>query len=105
MDVVDWHYHCEVRFGSRWYFTEMLCRIADLKVIENFKTILGVGSGRSFTETLFSKDRFVIASDRSAELLDIAKKHATNTHFSWPATDSNSHSKIKASLVFTLKVF
>jgi len=79
MAVVDWHHHYEARFGLRWYFTEMLYRITDLKVLANFKTILGVGSGRAFAENLFSKDRFVIASDRSAELVHIAKKHATNT--------------------------
>jgi ubiquinone/menaquinone biosynthesis C-methylase UbiE len=78
MTVVDWHHHYEVRFGLRWYFTEMLYRITDLKVLVNFKTILGVGSGRAFTENLFSKDKFVIASDRSAELVRIAKKHARN---------------------------
>jgi ubiquinone/menaquinone biosynthesis C-methylase UbiE len=79
MTLVNWHHHYEVRFGLRWYFTEMLYRITDLKVLVNFKTILGVGSGRAFTENLFSKDRFVIASDRSAELVHIAKKHAKNT--------------------------
>src|SRR3972149_2730794 len=79
MTLVNWHHHYEVRFGLRWYFTEMLYRITDLKVLVNFKTILGVGSGRAFTDTLFSKDRFVIASDRSAELVHIAKKHARNT--------------------------
>jgi ubiquinone/menaquinone biosynthesis C-methylase UbiE len=79
MAVVDWHHHYEARFGLRWYFTEMLYRITDLKVLANLKTILGVGSGRAFAENLFSNDRFVIASDRSAELLHIAKKHATNT--------------------------
>ena len=78
MAVVDWHHHYEARFGLRWYFTEMLYRITDLKVLVNFKTILSVGSGRAFTENLFSKDKFVIASDRSAALLHIAKNHATN---------------------------
>lgn len=57
MTLVNWHHHYEVRFGLRWYFTEMLYRITDLKVLVNFKTILGVGSGRAFTENLFSKDQ------------------------------------------------
>ncbi len=79
MAVVNWRRHYEARFGSRWYFTEMLYRITDLKVLVNFKSILGVGSGRAFTENLFSKDKFVIASDRSTKLVHITKKHAKNT--------------------------
>ena len=79
MALINWRRHYEAKFGSRWYFTEMLYRITDLKVLVNFKTILGVGSGRAFTENLFSKDKFVIATDRSAKLVHIAKKHAKNT--------------------------
>ncbi len=78
MGLVNWRRHYEAKFGSRWYFTEMLYRITDLKVLTNFKSILGVGSGRAFTENLFSKDKFVIASDRSVKLLKIAKNHAKN---------------------------
>ncbi len=79
MALVNWHRHYEIRFGVRWYFTEMLYRITDLKALLNFKSILGVGSGRAFTEDLFSRDRFVIASDRSVELVHVAKNHARNT--------------------------
>jgi ubiquinone/menaquinone biosynthesis C-methylase UbiE len=79
MALVNWRRHYEVRFGSRWYFTEMLYRITDLKVLVNFKSILGVGSGRAFAENLFSRDKFVIASDRSVKLVHVAKKHARNT--------------------------
>lgn len=79
MAVVNWRRHYEAKFGSRWYFTEMLYRITDLTVLVSFKSILGVGSGRAFTENLFSKDKFVIASDRSAKLVHITKKHARNT--------------------------
>jgi ubiquinone/menaquinone biosynthesis C-methylase UbiE len=79
MAVVNWRRHYEARFGSRWYFTEMLYRITDLKALVNFKSILGVGSGRAFTENLFSKDKFVVASDRSTKLVHITKKHTKNT--------------------------
>jgi ubiquinone/menaquinone biosynthesis C-methylase UbiE len=79
MALVNWRRHYEVRFGLRWYFTEMLYRITDLKVLVNFKSILGVGSGRAFTENLFSRDKFVIASDRSVKLVHITKKHTRNT--------------------------
>ncbi len=79
MALVNWRRHYEVRFGSTWYFKEMLYRLTDLKVLVNFKSILGIGSGRAFTENLFSKDKFVIASDRSAKLIHVTKKHAKNT--------------------------
>lgn len=79
MALTNWQNHYRVRFGVRWYFAEILYRMTDLKVLVNFETILGVGSGRAFTENLFSKDRFVIASDRSVELMHMAKKHAKNT--------------------------
>jgi len=79
MALMNWHRHYEVRFGSIFYFTEMLYRLTDLKVLVNFKTILGVGSGRAYTENLFSKDKFVVASDISAKLVRITKKHARNT--------------------------
>ena len=78
MAIVNWRCHYEVRFGLRWYFSEMLYRIIDLKILVNFKTILGVGSGRAFSENLFSRDKFVIASDRSVELMHVAKKHTRN---------------------------
>jgi hypothetical protein len=40
MALVNLHHYYEVRFGLRWYFTEVLYRITDLKVLVNFKTIL-----------------------------------------------------------------
>jgi ubiquinone/menaquinone biosynthesis C-methylase UbiE len=78
MALVNWRRHYEVRFGSTWYFTEILYRLPDLRVLVNFNSILGVGSGRAFTENLFSKYKFVIASDKSAKLVHITKKHARN---------------------------
>ena len=79
--TVDWHDFYELKFGVRWYFTELLYRIVDVRVLINFGSILGVGSGRAFTENLLSKDRYVIASDRNAALVRIAKKHAGNVGF------------------------
>jgi len=83
MNNVGWRNHYKTKFGLRWYLTDMLHRIADLNVLANFNTILGVGSGRAFTENLLSrsKDRFVIASDVNAELLHIAKEHSKSTKY------------------------
>jgi len=78
---MDWHDFYEVKFSSRRYFSELLYRIVDIRALVNFKSILGVGSGRAFTENLFSKDKYVVASDRNVSLVHAAKNHVRKVDF------------------------
>jgi len=78
MSLFNWFNHYKDRSGLYWYIVEITYRIVDLKVLTNFKTILGVGSGRAFLENFLSKNRFVIASDVNLKLMHLAKEHRKN---------------------------
>jgi hypothetical protein len=78
MPIFDWFNHYKDRSGLNWHIIEMIYRIADLKVLNSFKTILGVGSGRAFIEDLLSQNRFTVASDVNPELMRLAKEHRKN---------------------------
>ncbi len=81
MALVNWFNQYERKFGYRWYFPELLYRLADLKVLTDFKSVLGVGSGRAFTENMLARNGYVIASDTNTQLVHIAKKHAQKVVF------------------------
>lgn len=78
MPIFDWFDHYKGRFGLKWFFAETIYRLADLNILADFETILGVGSGRAFLENLLSKNRFIVVSDINPALMHLAKEHRKN---------------------------
>jgi len=81
MALVNWFNQYENKFGYRWYFPELLYRLVDLKILTNFRSILGIGSGRAFTENMLARNGYVIASDTNTQLVHIARKRAKKVIF------------------------
>ena len=82
MSDFNWYEFYKDKIGESWYYGEITVRQPEIKAVSEFKSVLGVGSGRCIVEDYLSKVMFAVASDLSRKLLVAAKsRHGNLQHY------------------------